>query len=183
MSKGAEMASQHLNEGVDLLQVCSQLNYRQKLRFFEWLVDVMVFPYLTVKGVETPSEAPHERIYDVMTELLAHPILDHYAAAKVLERGEKCRERTGQMLEELCKDHPVCTLAIITGLEYCPQDLIFMKRGLRAQLDTAHESVWLDAAKTTKTKIQLYQLTKWRSVLDLLPRQIRGRILEEEIGL
>lgn len=183
MSLATHYGKRHLSGELSLDFIARKLKPSQKDGFCLWLVDIMVYTDIKVGDHWPPYEESPEQIYPIVRALLTHVYFGRYAAKHVLSQGEDCKERAFDMLSALCNKDPEILLAVVTHLDRCTQAPTHCLSAIHRLLEAEGESVWLDAAKTTKTKKQLYQLTKWPAVLDQIPRRERGQILEEELGL
>lgn len=183
MSKLGELwAPRHLSGEMSLDYAARRLKSPdQKKQFCAWFVERMIFTDLRAGQHCPPYEQSPTEMYRAVRGLLGHIYLAGHTARLVLAETESFPHLADDLITRICANNPASVLALVSQVD--TQLSPHSSNVLRRLLDAEGQSVWLDAAKTTKTKKQLYQFTKWRAALEIIPRKERGHILEEELGL
>jgi hypothetical protein len=131
-----------------------------------------------------PAEVlPADILYAKTRDCLGQDVLARYVAKAVIEEANCSVDQARELIGTVCQDKPEYLLKLIVNLSQCREPPTFTIAAIHQLLDGAEETVWLDAAKTIKTKTELYHFTKWPTVLKNLQKRDRGRILEGELGL
>jgi hypothetical protein len=155
----------------DMREVCKELVTRLSLSS------------IRVGDCYPPEVLPAEILYAKTRDCLGQDVLARYVAKALVEEANRSVDQARELIDTLCQDKPEYLLKMIVNLSQCREPPTFTIAALHQLLDAVDESVWLDAAHTIKTKTELYHFTKWPTVLKILPKRDRGRILEGELGL
>lgn len=147
------------------------------------LVSRLTYASIRLGECYPPEALPAEHLYAKTRDCLGNDVLARYVAMAVVQVANCSVDQARVLIGTLCQDEPEYLLKMIVNLSQCRELPTFTVAALHQLLDAADESVWLDAAKTIKTKKELYHFTKWPTVLKKLPKRDRGQILEGELGL
>lgn len=183
MSKLGEIyAPRYLSGDLTLGFIVRKLkSVQQKKQFCAWFIDRMIYSDVRAGQSWPPVEEPAQELYSAVRALIEHTYLTSHSAKLILSECESFPETSDGLLRRLCADSPGIVIRLIAHIDVPSSPCSELALG--RLLDAEGHSVWLDAAKTTKTKKELYLFTKWRDALDQIPRSARGQILEEELGL
>lgn len=183
MSKLGELyAPRHLSGELSLDYVARRLKTPAlKKQFCSWFVERMVFTDVRSGQHWPPYENSPAELYSAVRGLLGHAYLSGHTAKLIFSESEGLSDQADDLIAKICIDSPSSLVALVTHAD--TQLNPYSSIALRRLLDAGSQTVWLDATKTTKIKKQLYQFTKWRAVLEIIPRRERGQILQEELGL
>jgi hypothetical protein len=179
---GNRYAQRYLDAEIDLDFAFRKLrSTKLKQQFCTWFIDRMIDADIRPDDCYPPAKQSPQVIYQAISTLLLHGYFALHAIKPLLRACESSAEDALKILGNVCSKNTLITQKLIAQLN--TTDFVHSAHALSHLLEAGGQLFWLDAAKTTKTKKELYQFTKWPSVLSELPRHERGQILEGDLGL